>query len=66
MIVRAVYEFEVDVDELELKFVDIDGLAKELTRREIADLLKNRELTEDDFTYATENELIKRNEMNLL
>ena len=33
--VRATYEFEVDVSDFDTKHVDVEGLAKELTRREV-------------------------------
>lgn len=51
MIVRAVWEFDVDVADLDENFVDILGLAKDLTKNELAHCLKNDELTADDFTY---------------
>lgn len=51
MIVRAVWEFDVDTDGLDPEFVDIPGLAKELTKAELSCLLSRGELTIYDFEY---------------
>ncbi len=49
--VQAIWEFEVDAEDFDPKFVDIRGLAIELTQRELADLLGKKELSEEDFDY---------------
>lgn len=43
--VRATFDFEVDVDHLDKKHVDIEGLAIDLTKREIDTL------SSEDFLY---------------
>ena len=43
--VRAIYEFEADVSDFNPDFVDLEGLAKDLTRREVSTLKS------DDFEY---------------
>ena len=52
MIVRATWEFEVDVEDLDPKFIDIPGLAKDLTRKELECLLQKQHITVDDFEYS--------------
>lgn len=52
MKVRAVWEFDADVDELDPKYVDIPGLAKELTEYELKHLLEHTLLTPDDFEFS--------------
>ena len=54
MIVKASWEFDVDVEGLDPEWIDIPELAKDLTRRELKDLLSKRELTEEDFEYTVE------------
>ena len=51
MKVRAVWEFEVDIEDLDEKFVDIKGLAQDLTQREMADMLQRQSISAEDFTY---------------
>lgn len=52
MKVLVTWEFEVDVSDLDPKFVDIPGLAKDLTKQELNLLLTSGELSADDFDYA--------------
>ncbi len=52
MKVRVTWEFDVDTDDFDPKFVDIPGLAKELTKREIDFLLERGLLDADDFEYS--------------
>lgn len=52
MRVLVTWEFDADVEGLDTKFVDIPGLAKDLTKRELDYLLSNGGLTADDFEYA--------------
>lgn len=52
MKVRVSWEFDVDVEDLDPKFVDIPGHAKDLAKIELASLLYKNELTADDFEYA--------------
>jgi len=50
--VQATWEFEVDVGAFNPKFVDIPGLAFDLTKKELKDKLNKKELTAEDFSYA--------------
>ena len=52
MKVIAVWEFDADVEDIDPKHVDIPGLAKDLTKIELAHLLNNRDLSASDFSYA--------------
>lgn len=56
MRVKAIWEFEVDIDDLDEEFVDIKGLAKDLTQREMEYLLSHQKISERDFSYELENE----------
>lgn len=49
--VKAVWEFKVDVEGLDEKFVDIKGFAKDLTQGELKSLLQNQEISAEDFEY---------------
>lgn len=51
MIVKATWMFAVDTSDLDPKFIDIPGLAKDLTMRELAHLLETKEITAEDFEY---------------
>lgn len=55
MKVKAVWEFEVDTEDFDRKHVDIKGLAKDLTRREMVYLLQNQEISAEDFSYVIES-----------
>jgi hypothetical protein len=52
MKVQAIWEFDADVEELDSKFVDKVGLAKDLTERELAYLLSHNSISADDFEYS--------------
>ena len=54
MKVKAIWEFEVDTEDFLEEFVDIKGLAKDLTQREMENLLQNNEISAQDFTYEVE------------
>lgn len=54
MIVKAIWEFDVDTEDLDEKFIDIKGLAKDLTQREMKYLLEHNEITDEDFVYTVE------------
>ena len=54
--VKAIWEFEVDTEDFSEEFVDIKGLAKDLTQREMENLLQNQEILAEDFSYELENE----------
>ncbi len=54
MKVKAVWEFEADVEDLDGEFVDKGGLAKDLTRLELAVLLDKHDISADDFKYVVE------------
>ena len=49
MIVKAIWEFDVDVSDLDPKFVDIPGLSKDLARCELQYMLRNHLITADEF-----------------
>lgn len=52
MIVRAVWEFEVDTSDLDPKYIDIPGLAKDLTANELKSMIDNNSLSSEDFEYS--------------
>lgn len=58
MIVKATYTFEFDVDtsSMDPKFVDIDELSKDLTKRELDSMIANNEITSDDFTIVIDKD----------
>lgn len=51
MIVKAIWEFDVDNSEMDEKCVDIKGLCKDLAKRELEYCLKHKQLNADDFQY---------------
>ena len=57
MKVKAIWEFEVDTEDFMEEFVNIKGLAKDLTQREMENLLKNQEISAEDFSYEIESEV---------
>ena len=57
MKVKAIWEFEVDTEDFMEEFVNIKELAKELTQREMENLLKNQEISAEDFSYEVESEV---------
>lgn len=58
MIVRATWEFEADVSDLDPKFIDIPGLAKDMAMRELGHLMDTGELSAADFTYEIMEEKV--------
>ena len=56
MLVKAIWEFEADVEEFDPKCIDIVGLAKDSAKREMRILLEKNELSADDFEYVVEEE----------
>lgn len=56
MKVKAVYEFDVDINDIDSMFVNKKGLAKDLTKAEVKSLIEKNELTADDFNYEIVNE----------
>lgn len=54
--VKAVWEFEFDASDFDPKFVDIEGLAKDAAKTDLEDLMKNDQITADDFYYIIEKE----------
>lgn len=56
MKVKVIWEFDVDTTDLDPKFVDIPGQAKDLTKRELQCCLDKNELCADDFEYVVEEE----------
>ena len=57
MLVKAIWEFEVDTEDFMEEFVNIKGLAKDLTQREMENLLQNQEISAEDFSYEVESEV---------
>lgn len=55
MKVKAIWEFETDMEDFDPKHVDIKGLAKDLTQRELDYLIKYGEIQADDFSYEVED-----------
>lgn len=56
MKVKVIWEFDVNTEDMDAKFVDIKGLAKDLTRSEMKYLLEHMELTENDFDYIIDGD----------
>ena len=52
--VRLVFDFEADVSDLDQKYVDLRGLAKESALRELKSQLDLWEITEEDFEIISE------------
>lgn len=57
MIVKAIWEFDVDDSEMSEDFIDVRGHAEDLTKRELNYLLTNNQLEGDDFRYECHPEL---------
>ena len=57
MLVKAVWEFKVDADDFSEEFVDVKELAKDLTQREMENLLQNQKISAEDFSYEVESEV---------
>ena len=57
MKVKAIWEFEVDTEDFMEEFVNIKELAKDLTQREMENLLHNQEISAEDFSYEIESEV---------
>ena len=57
MKIKAIWEFEVDTEDFMEEFVNIKELAKDLTQREMENLLKNQEISAEDFSYEVESEV---------
>lgn len=51
MIIKAVWEMDVDVSDISPEHVNIEELAKDLAKREIANLISKHDLSADDFMY---------------
>lgn len=51
MTVKAVWEFEADVSDIDKNSVNVPGLAQDLAKRELAFLLNSGELSAEDFDY---------------
>jgi hypothetical protein len=55
MIVRAIWEFDADVEDFDPEFINIVGLAKDSAKRELAYVLERNELSAEDFEYEVVN-----------
>lgn len=56
MKVRAIWEFNADVEDFDPEFINIVGLAKDSAKRELEYLLKHNELCAEDFEYVVDTE----------
>lgn len=56
MKVRAIWEFEADVEEFDPEFIDVKGLAEDSTKRELQYLINHGKLSADDFNYEVGKE----------
>lgn len=54
MIIKAIWEFDADVEGFEPKYIDILGLAKDSAKRDLQSLIDNGTLSADDFEYVVE------------
>ena len=64
MIVQAIWEFDVDVDDLDPKFVDIEAFAKSMAMVEMDFLLRgdpSLEHPEPEITYGDFEYIVKEN-----
>ena len=52
MLVKAIWEFDVDTDDLDPEFINIPGLAKDLTQRELDYLIRHNQIDAEDFEYV--------------
>lgn len=52
MKVRAIWEFEADVEDLDPKQIDIPRLAKDLTETELKHAIEHNLLTTDEFEFS--------------
>ena len=52
--VRLVFDFDVDISDLDPKDVDLRGLAKESALRELKSQLDLEQITEEDFEIISE------------
>ena len=52
MKVRATWEFEVDVTDFIPKYVNVPGLAVDLTREELNSCIERGDINGDDFEYS--------------
>ena len=52
MKVRAVWEFDADVSDIDPKQIDIPGLAKDLAENELRHMIKNNLVTIEEFEFS--------------
>ena len=57
MIVKAIWEFDVDHSDMDEEYVEVKGLCEDLTRRELDYCLKHNQLNADDFQFECHPEL---------
>jgi len=61
--VKAIWEFDVDVSDMDEEFVDVKGLCVDLTKREMDYCLEHKQLCADDFAYEVESGYTKTKEL---
>ena len=56
MIVKAIWEFDADVTDLDPEFINIIGLAKDSAKRDLQYCLDKNMLCADDFEFVVEED----------
>lgn len=51
MKIRATWEFDADVSDFLPEYVDIEGLAKDLAKKELDVLIRGFDISAEDFDY---------------
>ena len=54
MIVKAIWEFDADVEGFDPEFVNIKGLAKDSAKRDLQDLINRNILSAEGFEFVVE------------
>ena len=55
MIVKIIYELDIDTESFDPEFVDIPGLVKELACNEMRSMIDEGELEAEDFEYVIDD-----------
>ena len=51
MVVKVFWAFDVDISDFDPEFVEIEGLAIDLTKKEVQYLLDNEKISAEDLAY---------------
>lgn len=57
MVIRAIWEFDVDDTDMDEEFVIVKGMCADLAERELNYLLQHNELSAEDFIYEVHPEI---------